>query len=125
MTACFSLPDCFSACKTTQELPVTQLARHVDLFHLVVTDNQRPDSLPPPWLGPSYKAHYSFQPICCSLTWGRGQPCGLDLNKSFLSTCGMVLIWQYLTSGAEGDAPVWGCSLGLHVLPSPEPRLQN
>jgi hypothetical protein len=35
--ACFS--DCFSVCKTTQELPVTQLARHVDLFHLVITDN--------------------------------------------------------------------------------------
>jgi hypothetical protein len=31
--------DCFSACKTTQELPVTQLARHVNLFHLVITDN--------------------------------------------------------------------------------------
>jgi hypothetical protein len=45
MTACFSLPDCFSACKTTQELPVTQLARHVDLFHLVITDNQRPETL--------------------------------------------------------------------------------
>jgi hypothetical protein len=40
--ACFS--DCFSACKTTQELPVTQLARRVNLFHLVVTDNQRPET---------------------------------------------------------------------------------
>jgi hypothetical protein len=28
-----------------QELPVTQLARHVNLFLLVVTDNQRPETL--------------------------------------------------------------------------------
>jgi hypothetical protein len=28
-----------------QELPVTQLARHVDLFHLVITDNWRPETL--------------------------------------------------------------------------------
>jgi hypothetical protein len=44
---------CFSACRTPQELPVTQLARHVNLFHLVITDNQTRNSLPPPWLGPS------------------------------------------------------------------------
>jgi hypothetical protein len=31
--------------KTAQELPVTQLAMHVDLFHLVVTDNRRPETL--------------------------------------------------------------------------------
>jgi hypothetical protein len=61
MTVCFSLPDCFSACKTTQDLPVTKLAKHVDLFHLVITDNQIPEiSLPPPWLAPYYKAHYTF-----------------------------------------------------------------
>jgi hypothetical protein len=51
----------------SQELPVTQLARHVNLFHLVITDNQTRNSLPPPWLGPSYKAHYPFQPSCCTL----------------------------------------------------------
>jgi hypothetical protein len=45
MTACFSLPDCFSACITTQELPVTQLARHAYLFHVVVTDNRRSETL--------------------------------------------------------------------------------
>jgi hypothetical protein len=50
-----------------QELPVTQLVRHVDLFHLVITDNQRPEILPPTWLGPSYKAHYPFQPSYCTL----------------------------------------------------------
>jgi hypothetical protein len=55
-----SLPDCFSACKTTQKLPVTQLARHVGLFHLVITDNQTRDSLPPPWLGPPIKHTTQF-----------------------------------------------------------------
>ncbi|XP_073908749.1 uncharacterized protein [Castor canadensis] len=42
---------------------VTQLASHVDLFHLVITDNQRPETLPPPWLGLSYKAHYSTHQV--------------------------------------------------------------
>jgi hypothetical protein len=31
----------------SQELPVTQLARHVYLFHLVITDNWRPETLSP------------------------------------------------------------------------------
>jgi hypothetical protein len=38
-------PVCFSACKTPQELPVTQLVRHADLFLLVIADNQRPETL--------------------------------------------------------------------------------
>jgi hypothetical protein len=57
-----SLPDCFLACKTTQELPVTQLARHVDLFHLVITDNQKPEALSlPHGLAPPIKptTHFS------------------------------------------------------------------
>jgi hypothetical protein len=57
----FLLPDCFSACKTTQELPVTQLARHVDLFHLVITDNQRPETLSlPHGLAPPIKPTTQF-----------------------------------------------------------------
>jgi hypothetical protein len=41
------LPCCFCAWKTPQELPVTQLARHVNLFHLVIADNQRPETPSP------------------------------------------------------------------------------
>jgi hypothetical protein len=67
----------------SQELPVSQLVRHVDLFHLVITDNQRP-----------------FQPNCCSLisgSGGRGMDSPAVCNKSFFSTCGMVFIQQFLT----------------------------
>jgi hypothetical protein len=39
-----------TSCKTlllakSQELPVSQLARHADPFHLVITDNQRPETV--------------------------------------------------------------------------------
>jgi hypothetical protein len=55
------LPACFSACKTTQELPVTQLARHVNLFHLVITDNQIPETLSlPHGLDPPIKPTTQF-----------------------------------------------------------------
>jgi hypothetical protein len=120
MTTCFSLPDCFSACKTTQGLPVTQLARQVDLFHLVITDNQRPEtlSLPSPWLGPSYKPTTCFQPSCFTLNL-RVTALRSGSNKSFLSTHGVVFIQQYLTSGAETQERLSGCSgLGLFPWPS-------
>jgi hypothetical protein len=78
MTDCFSLPDCFSACKPTQELPVTQLARHVNLFHLVISDNQRPESLSLPHsLAPPIKATTHFQPSHCTLNPKEWQSCSL------------------------------------------------
>jgi hypothetical protein len=46
----------------SQELPVTQLAKHVNLFHLVITDNQRPETLSlPHGLAPPIKptTHFS------------------------------------------------------------------
>jgi hypothetical protein len=61
--ACFSLPDCFSTCKITHELPVTQLARNVDLFHLVIADYRRPETLSlPHGLAPPIKPTTHFQP---------------------------------------------------------------
>jgi hypothetical protein len=39
---CF--PACFSSYKT-QVLPVTQLVMHVILFHLVIAENRRPETL--------------------------------------------------------------------------------
>jgi hypothetical protein len=51
MTACQPPPHTLvsplivSLLAKSQELPVTQLARHVDLFHLVITGNQRPETL--------------------------------------------------------------------------------
>jgi hypothetical protein len=132
MTTCFPLPDCFSACKTTQELPVTQLARHVDQFHLVITDNQRPEtpSLPHGLALPT-RPTPQFSQVATPWSWGwrdGGSSPVVWTNKSFLSTRGVVLIQQYLTSGAETWEKLTGhsgCSLGLHVLPSPEPRLLN
>jgi hypothetical protein len=97
MTACFSLPDCFSACKTTQELPVTQLARHVNLFHLVIADNRRPETLSlPHGSAPSIKPTTQFTQVAVPRSGGGGSP-AVWTNKPFLSTCGMVFIRQYLT----------------------------
>jgi hypothetical protein len=79
----------------SQELPVIQLVRHVDLFHMVITDNQRSETLSlPPSLGPSYKAHHPIQPSCYTLNL-RVSPA--VCNKSFFSTCGVVFIRQFLT----------------------------
>jgi hypothetical protein len=58
-----------------QEYPISQLAMHINPFHLVKTDKLRPvawlfpgrNTIPPSWCGPSYKAPYSFQPSCCTL----------------------------------------------------------
>jgi hypothetical protein len=41
-------PVCFSAWKTPQELPITQLARHVDLFYQVITDDRDQKLSPSP-----------------------------------------------------------------------------
>jgi hypothetical protein len=90
--ACF--PALFAK---TQELPVTQLVRHVHLFHLVITDNQRPQTLSlPHGLVPPIKptTHFSQAAALWTLGW---QPCGPVPNKSFFSTHGVVFIWQLLT----------------------------
>jgi hypothetical protein len=56
-------PACFPApLAKPQELSVTQLARHVDVFHLVITDNWRPETLSlPHGLAPPVKptTHFS------------------------------------------------------------------
>jgi hypothetical protein len=92
MTACFSLPDCFSACKTTQELPVTQLARHVNLFHLVIADNQRPETLSlPHGLAPPIKPTTQFTQVAApwSGEWGAVLRSGFLINLSFHTWCGL------------------------------------
>jgi hypothetical protein len=79
MTTCFSLPGCFSAYKTTQELPVTQLARHVNLFHLVIADNQKPETLSlPHGSAPPIKHTTQFSQAASLWTWKEWRPCGLD-----------------------------------------------
>jgi hypothetical protein len=115
-TACFSLPDCFLACQTTQELPVTQLARHVDLFPLVIAENQRPETLSlPHGLTPSIKP-IPNSPKSLLLDLRGDSPVVWISNKSFFSTCGVVFIWQYLTSGAKTLERLTGC-FGLGLLP--------
>jgi hypothetical protein len=70
-----------------QKLPVTRLARQVDLFHLVITDNQRLETLSlPHGLAPPIKpiTHFSQATALC--------------NKSFFPTHGVVFIWRFLTT---------------------------
>jgi hypothetical protein len=86
-------PVCFSAWKTPQELPVTQLARHVDLFHLVITNNQRPESLSLPH-GLAPPTHFLLIFSQATSLWVTAFQSGS--NKSFFSTRGMVFIQQYL-----------------------------
>jgi hypothetical protein len=118
MTACFSLPDCFLACKTTQELSVTQLARHVDLFHLVIADNQWPKTLSLPH-GLASPIKPTTQLTQVADPWSqRGSPAVCISNKSFLSTLGVVLNQQYLISGAETQERLERYS-GLGLLPWP------
>jgi hypothetical protein len=68
---------------------------------LVIADNQRPETLPPPWLGPYYKAHYPFSDKLPHSEPTKSDGPAVWTNKPFLSTRGMVFIRQYLTSGAE------------------------
>jgi hypothetical protein len=47
-----------------QELSVTQLSRHVDLFNLVITDNRRPETLSlPHGLAPPIKPTTHFSQV--------------------------------------------------------------
>jgi hypothetical protein len=84
MTTCFCLPDCFSAYKTTQELPATQLARHVDLLHLVITDNPRPETLSLfHGLALLIKPTTHFQPSCLTLNPRMMALQSVPINLSF------------------------------------------
>jgi hypothetical protein len=88
-----------------QELPVSQLAMHIDPFHLVITNKQRPaawlfsgrNTLPPLWCGPSYKALYPFQTSCCTLN-PRVNLAVFTSNKSFFfcTWCGLCSVVPYI-----------------------------
>jgi hypothetical protein len=109
MATCFSLPDCFSVCKTTQELPLTHLARYVDLFHLVIADTRRPETLSlPHGLGPPIKhtSHFSQATALWTQEW---QSCGLvPVNLSFL-----FHTWHGLYSVIPYSAHFFMCSLAI------------
>jgi hypothetical protein len=94
------VPLLVSLLAKSQELPVSQLARHVNLLHLVITDNRRPETLSlPPWLGPSYKAHYPFQPSPCSLNPREtSQQSVISINLSFPHT-----VWSLFGSSLHKD----------------------
>jgi hypothetical protein len=91
-------PACFPALLAkSQELPVTQLARHVDLFYLVIIDNWSLETLSlSHGLALPIKPTTYFSQATALWTW-EWQPCGLVPNKSFLSTRGVVFIQQFLT----------------------------
>jgi hypothetical protein len=80
MNACQTsllIPLLVSLLEKSQEPPVTQLARHVDLFHLVTTDNWRQETLSlHSGLAPPIKhATHSSQAVA---PWSRGgQPSSL------------------------------------------------
>jgi hypothetical protein len=77
----------------TPSFSTSQACRPVPL---VITDNQRPDTLSlPHGLAPPIK-HTTHLSQAAALWTQEWQPCSLDLNKSFLSTCGIVLIQQNL-----------------------------
>jgi hypothetical protein len=107
MTTC-KTPLLVSLLAKPQELPVSQLATHVNPFHLVITDNQGPvawlfsgkNTLPLLQCIPSYKALYPLQLSCCTPNL-RNSLAVCASNKSFFSTHGVVFIGQFLTSGAE------------------------
>jgi hypothetical protein len=127
MTACKTLLLVFLFAKS-QERSVSQLARHVDLFHLVNTDNQRRGTVSLPHrMAPLIKPPTHYIQAAVLWSWGR-HPSSLYLT--FFSTRGVVVIWQFLTSGAKPRDRLTGCSgwgwpLGFHILPSPVPRLLN
>jgi hypothetical protein len=123
MTTCqspllVSLP--VSLLAKSQELPVSQLGRHDDLCHMVITDNQKPETLSLPYgLAPPIKPITHFSQATALWTWKEWQPCHLVPNKSFFSTRGVVFIQLFLTSGAETRERLKGCfSLGLLPWPS-------
>jgi hypothetical protein len=117
------LPDCFSACKTPQELLVTELAWYVDLFHLVIADigDQRLSPSPMAW-PPPIKPTTHFQPSHCTLNPKEWQSCGLvPINLSFphmaWSLFGSTL--QFLTdlfTGSWSLSHIDLCHLKVSVL---------
>jgi hypothetical protein len=122
MTACKTLL-LVSLLAKVLKLPISQLAMHVDLFHLVTTEKWRPAAqlfsgrniLPPSLCGHSYKAPYPFQPSWCTLNT-RVSPVVCASNKSFFSTCGVVFVWSFLTSGVKTWARLKG-QLCLRLVP--------
>jgi hypothetical protein len=93
MTTCFSLPYCFSACKTTSSYSTSQAC-------WPVPDNQRPETLSlPHGLAPPIKPTTHFSQT--SALWTREWQPAVWTNKPFFSTHGVVFIRQYLTSGTE------------------------
>jgi hypothetical protein len=111
---------CFPALLAkSQELPVTQLARHVDLFYLVVTDNRRPETLSlPHGLAPPIKPTTDFSLSRFTLHPKRVTALQSGSNKSFFSTHGVVFVRQFLTSRAKIREMLTGCS-GPGLLPWP------
>jgi hypothetical protein len=102
-----------------QELPISQLAMHVDPLHLVITDKWRPvaqlvsrrNTLPPSWCGPSYKAHYPFQLSCCTLNPRvnpqQSGPPKIFLLYMWLGFCSAVpysdIIWKLFSYQGKAD----------------------
>jgi hypothetical protein len=94
--------DCFSAWKTPQKLPGIQLARHVDLFHLVVTDNQRPETLSVPHaLDPPIMHTTHFTQSAAPWPQGGSPTVWIPINLSFPH-----MEWSLFTST-------------LHLVPKP------
>jgi hypothetical protein len=107
MTAC-KTPMLVSLLAKSQELPASQVAIHVDSFHLVITDKWRAaaqlfpgrSTLPPSWCGHSYKSLYPFQPSCCILILREADQQSI-LQEIFLFYRCVVFVLQFLTSGDE------------------------
>jgi hypothetical protein len=114
MTACKTLL-LLSLLAKLQELPVSQLAIHVNPFHLVITDKQRP--VPGCSLGGTSSLPHGVTPpiklptIPAELLHSgpKSQPSSLAPNKCFFSTRGAVSVQQFLTSGAKTQERLTEC----------------
>jgi hypothetical protein len=102
MTIC-KTPLLVSLLPKPQELPISQLAMHIDPFHLVITDKRRPAARLfsgrntfPHSVAPPTKP----LPIPAKLLHSDpegGSPAVCAFNKSFFSTHDMVFVQQFLT----------------------------
>jgi hypothetical protein len=93
-----------------RKLSVFQLAVCIELFHLVITDNQGPttqlfsetDTLPPLVDGPSYKAYNPVYSGCCALNPKVILEVWPPINLSFL-----YMVWFLFGSSLqEGEGEV-------------------
>jgi hypothetical protein len=102
---CDCLPNfaaCFPASKC-QELPVSQLARHINPFHLVITENRRLETLSlPHGLAPPIKPTTHSSQAAAPWIQGSVQQSALSINLYFPHVA-----WSLFGSSLQKKICVW------------------